>query len=127
MTIPGFLHYVVLFSAYAVLWFLALLMAFDLWGVGLGGFWAVLVSAGTIIGAAFVATWAMVSNATADLFLTIWRPFRLGDTVELLPEQLKGRAVDRNLMFTALLEEDGCVLQVPNNLFFQRIFRVGRS
>jgi small-conductance mechanosensitive channel len=69
----------------------------------------------------------MVSNVTADLFLTIWRPFRLGDTVELLPEKLKGRAIDRNLMFTVLLEEDGCVLQVPNNLFFQRIFRVGRS
>jgi len=108
-----------------ILWFLALLMAFDLWGVGLGGFWAVLVSAATIVGAAFVATWAMVSNATADLFLTIWRPFRLGDTVELLPEQLKGRAIDRNLMFTALVEDDGRVLHVPNNLFFQKIFRVG--
>jgi small-conductance mechanosensitive channel len=111
----------------AILWFVTLLVAFDLWGIGFGGFWTVLVSAATIIGAAFVATWAMVSNVTADLFLTIWRPFRLGDTVELLPEKLKGRAIDRNLMFTALLEEDGCVLQVPNNLFFQRIFRVGRS
>jgi small-conductance mechanosensitive channel len=111
----------------AILWFVTLLVAFDLWGIGFGGFWTVLVSAATIIGAAFVATWAMVSNVTADLFLTIWRPFRLGDTVELLPEKLKGRAIDRNLMFTALLEEDGCILQVPNNLFFQRIFRVGRS
>ena len=78
----------------ALLWFIALLVAFDLWGIGFGGFWTVLVSAATIIGAAFVATWAMVSNITADLFLTIWRPFRLGDTVELLPEKLKGRAVD---------------------------------
>ena len=33
MTIPGFLHYVVLFSAYAVLWFLVL---FCLLPVGLG-------------------------------------------------------------------------------------------
>jgi predicted secreted protein len=33
MTIPGFLHYVVLFSAYAVLWFLAL---FCLLPIGLG-------------------------------------------------------------------------------------------
>ena len=111
----------------AILWFIALLAAFDLWGIGFGGFWTVLVSAATIIGAAFVATWAMVSNVTADLFITIWHPFRLGDTVELLPEKLKGRAIDRNLMFTSLLEEDGSVLQVPNNLFFQKIFRVGRG
>ena len=33
MTIPGFLHYVVLFSAYAVLWFL---MLFCLLPIGLG-------------------------------------------------------------------------------------------
>jgi predicted secreted protein len=33
MTIPGFVHYVVLFSAYAVLWFLAL---FCLLPIGLG-------------------------------------------------------------------------------------------
>jgi small-conductance mechanosensitive channel len=111
----------------AILWFIALMVAFELWGVGIGGFWTVLVSAATIIGAAFVATWALVSNVTADLFLTIWRPFRLGDTIELLPEKLKGRAVERNLMFTVLREDDGCVLQVPNNLFFQKIFRVGRG
>jgi small-conductance mechanosensitive channel len=111
----------------AILWFIALMAAFELWGVGIGSFWTVFVSAATIIGAAFVATWAIVSNMTADFLLTVWRPYRLGDTVELLPEKLKGRAVERNLMFTVLLEDDGCVLQVPNNLFFQKIFRVGRS
>jgi small-conductance mechanosensitive channel len=109
----------------AILWVVALLVAFDLWGVGVGGFWTVLVSAATLIGVGFLATWALVSNITADVFLTIWRPFRLGDTVELLPDKLKGRAIDRNLMFTVLLEEDGRVLQVPNNMFFQKIFRVG--
>jgi small-conductance mechanosensitive channel len=106
--------------------FVALLLL-DLWGVGVGGLWTVLVSAVTIIGVGFLATWAMVSNVTASLFLTIWRPFRLGDTVELLPENLKGRAVERNLMFTVLREEGGSVLQIPNNLFFQKIFRVSGS
>ena len=33
MTLPGFLHYIVLFSAYAVLWFLAL---FCMLPIGLG-------------------------------------------------------------------------------------------
>ena len=32
---------------------------------------------------------------------------------------------DRNLMFTTLREESGNVLWIPNNLFFQKIFRVG--
>jgi small-conductance mechanosensitive channel len=112
-------------SVTATLWIVTLLLVLDLWGVGVGGLWAVLASVATLIGVGFLANWAMVSNMTASLFLAIWRPFRLGDTVELLPENLKGRAVDRNLMFTALREEGGSVLQVPNNLFFQKIFRVG--
>jgi len=106
------------------LWFVVLLLLLELWGVNVGGLWAVLVSVATIIGVGFLATWAMVSNVTASLFLTIWRPFRVGDTVELLPESLKGRAIDRNLMFTVLREESGSVLQIPNNLFFQKMFRV---
>jgi small-conductance mechanosensitive channel len=107
------------------LWLVALLLVLDLWGIGVGGLWTLMVSVATIIGVGFLATWAMVSNVTASLFLAIWRPFRLGDTVELLPENLKGRAIDRNLMFTVLREDGGSVLQIPNNLFFQRIFRVG--
>jgi small-conductance mechanosensitive channel len=109
----------------SILWLVTLLFVLDLWGIGVGGLWAVLASIATLIGVGFLANWAMVSNITASLFLAIWRPFRLGDTVELLPENLKGRAVDRNLMFTALREDGGTVLQIPNNLFFQKIFRIG--
>jgi len=106
------------------LWTLAVLLLLDLWGVSVGGLWTVMVSVATIIGVGFLATWAMVSNITASVFLAIWHPFHIGDTVELLPENLKGRAVERNLMFTVLREDSGSVLQIPNNLFFQKMFRV---
>ena len=105
-------------------WCVILLLVLDLWGVNVAGLWAVLASTAALIGVGFLATWAMVSNVTASLFLAVWRPFHLGDTVELLPENLKGRAVDRNLMFTVLREDSGSLLQIPNNLFFQKIFRV---
>jgi len=120
------LESVVLFARVVTttLWFVALLLVLDLWGVGVGGLWTVLVSVATLIGVGFLATWAMISNITASLLLAIWHPFHLGDMVELLPENLKGRAVERNLMFTVLREESGSVLQIPNNLFFQKIFRV---
>ena len=108
----------------SVLWIVTLLLILDIWGIGVGGIWTVLVSVATVIGVGFLATWAMISNITASLLLAIWRPFRLGDNVELLPENLKGRAIDRNLMFTVLREDSGALLQVPNNLFFQKMFRV---
>ncbi|HEX9465545.1 MAG TPA: mechanosensitive ion channel family protein [Alphaproteobacteria bacterium] len=108
----------------STLWILLGALILNVWGISLTGLWAFLVSAATVIGVGFLATWTMISNVTANLFITIWRPFRLGETVEVLPENLKGRVVDRNLMFTTLREERGSVLQVPNSLFFQKIFRV---
>jgi small-conductance mechanosensitive channel len=108
-------------------WIVAALLVLDIWGVGIGGLWTVLVSTVTLVGVGFLATWTMISNFTASVFLTIWRPFRLGERVELLPENFGGRVIDRNLMFTALREEHGSILQVPNNLFFQKVFRVGNA
>ena len=107
-----------------MLWIITALLLLDIWGIGVGGVWTLLVSAATVVGVGFLATWTMISNITASVFLAVWRPFRLGDSVEILPENLKGRAIDRNLMFTTLREESGTVLQIPNNLFFQKIFRV---
>ena len=108
----------------AVLWIFTAFAVLNVWGVGLGGVWAVLVSAITVIGVGFLATWAMISNFTASFFLALWRPFQFGQTVEILPENLEGQVTDRNLMFTTLREESGTVLQIPNNLFFQKMFRV---
>ena len=108
----------------AVLWTLTAFIVLNVWGIGLGGVWAILVSVITIIGVGFIATWAMTSNFTASFFLVLWRPFHVGQTVEVLPENLKGRVVGRNLMFTTLSEDSGSVLQIPNSLFFQKMFRV---
>jgi small-conductance mechanosensitive channel len=108
-------------------WVITAMLILDVWGVGLRGLWGLLISGAAVIGVGFLATWAIVSNFTASFFITFWRPFRLGDTIELLPENLKGRVIDRNLMFTILREGDDSVLQVPNNLFFQKAFRVSGS
>jgi Mechanosensitive ion channel, beta-domain len=108
----------------AVLWVVVALILLSFWGISVSGLWASLVSVAAVIGVGFLAVWTMISNITASLFITMWRPFRLGDNVELLPDNLKGRAIDRNLMFTVLREDHGRALMVPNNLFFQRMFRV---
>jgi small-conductance mechanosensitive channel len=108
----------------ATLWLIAILVILDAWGVVLAGFWSLLVSAIAVIGVGFLATWAMVSNVTASFFLAFWRPFRSGDTVVVLPENTAGRVTDRNLMFTVLREQHGSLVYVPNNLFFQKMFRV---
>ena len=105
-------------------WVLALLSLLNVWGINIAGLWAIVLSAAAVIGVGFLAVWTIVSNITASLFLTIWRPFHLGETIELLPENMKGRVIDRNMMFTAVRDASGGVLHIPNNLFFQKVFRV---
>jgi small-conductance mechanosensitive channel len=108
----------------SILWLIATLLIMNLWGVSVGGLWTLLVSAAAVIGVGFLAVWTIISNITASFFITIWRPFHLGHTIEVLPENLKGRVVDRNMMFTVVREEGGTLLHIPNNLFFQKMFRV---
>jgi small-conductance mechanosensitive channel len=103
------------------------LILLSFWGVSVGGVWTFLASAAAVIGVGFLAFWTMVSNVTAGVFITIWRPFHLGETIEIIPETVKGRVVDRNMMFTVIREPGGTALYVPNNLFFQKMFRVSDS
>ena len=105
-------------------WIIVATLLLEIWGISVGGLWTLLVSAATVIGVGFLATWTMVSNITASFFIAIWRPFHLGDTVEVLPENLKGRVIEINLMFVVVRESGGSVIQIPNNLFFQRMFKV---
>lgn len=113
------------------------------------GFWAILAATGLILlqvfgilqsvitavtgvfallAIGFVAVWSVLSNTLCSLILMITRPFRVGDTLSFPPDDLRGKVVNFNLIFTTLETEDGCLLQVPNNLFFQRpiVRKVGK-
>jgi hypothetical protein len=59
-------------------WIIVAMLLLEMWGVSVGGLWTLLVSAATVIGVGFLATWTMVSNITASFFIAIWRPFRSG-------------------------------------------------
>src|SRR5215207_2179968 len=45
-----------------LMWLITGMILLDIWGVGIGGIWTLLVSAATVVGVGFLATWAMVSN-----------------------------------------------------------------
>ena len=96
--------------------------------------WAFISTALLTVALGFVAAWSILSNATSALLVLILRPFRIGDTVELMDptgEPMGGQVMDMNLMFTTLtqppvegdVDERPVVLNVPNNLFFQRVLR----
>lgn len=73
-----------------------------------------------LVAIGFVAVWSVLSNTLCSLILMVIRPFRVGDTIGFPPDAYRGRVVNFNMLFTTLETEDGMLLQVPNNTFFQR-------
>ncbi|HTX65361.1 MAG TPA: mechanosensitive ion channel domain-containing protein, partial [Opitutaceae bacterium] len=50
-----------------------------------------------------------------------------GDEIEFAGEPVRGRVVDLNFVYTTLRSADGSVLQIPNNLFFQKVLKRQRG
>ena len=122
---------------------LALVIILEAMGVFRGA-WALISTALAALAIGFVAAWSVLSNATAAMLVLIFRPFRVGDQVELLEftnhHVTGGEVLDMNLMYTTLRvmpppSEPGAepelaaasdqhqLIRVPNNLFFQRPLR----
>lgn len=114
----------------------ASLMILDVAGVSATVLWTAFTSFAAVGAVAFFAAWSVLSNIFCTFLIVATRPFRLHDHIEVLEggdkPGLRGQVIDINLIYTSLKEasadgEAGCVLQVPNNLFFQRIVRRWRG
>ena len=100
-------------------------------GVPMGVVWASVSTIVGLIAVGFIAVWSVLSNIACSLMLLIFKPFRIGDTIEIVDTaegpNVSGRVMDLTLMYTVLREErdDGTVnlVQIPNNLLFQRTVR----
>ena len=101
----------------------AAVFVFGSFGLNVGGLWGVLSTILAMVAIGFVAVWSVLSNTLCTLIIMIFRPFAVGDQVELAGEPVKGRVIDLNFIYTTLDAGDGTVMQVPNNLFFQKVLR----
>ncbi|MEN9577151.1 MAG: hypothetical protein RJA70_160 [Pseudomonadota bacterium] len=93
--------------------------------------WSVLSAGITAVAIGFFALWSVLSNMVCALLLLIFRPFRVGDEIELIDANsqvgLRGVVKDLDLLFVTLQEsrvdDRTATIQVPNNTFFQRSVR----
>jgi small-conductance mechanosensitive channel len=103
---------------------IATVLVLNRWGFQLNTLIAV---AGTVLGLVaigFVAIWSVLSNLLCAFVLVVIKPFSVGDEVELIGgDGVKGKVVDMNLVFTTLETGKDETVLVPNNTFFQRIFK----
>ncbi|WP_024890584.1 mechanosensitive ion channel family protein [Luteimonas huabeiensis] len=113
----------------------ALLLILERLGVSGTVLWTAFTGFAAVAAVAFFAAWSVLSNIFCTILIFTTRPFRLHDYIEILDNGekpgLRGRVSDINLVYTTLQETGGSgagtVLQVPNNLFFQRTVRRWRG
>jgi small-conductance mechanosensitive channel len=113
---------------YAIL-VVAAALILGLWGFQIG---TILAFFGTVLGLVaigFVAVWSVLSNFLCTLVLVVFKPFSVGDELELPADNVRGRVIDLSLIFTTLQVSPDETVMVPNNTYFQRVFkrRAGRN
>ena len=102
---------------------LALLLILSRWGFQINGIIAVIGTVLGLVAIGFVAVWSVLSNFLCTLVLVVIKPFYVGDEIELPNAQVRGRVVDLSLVYTTLESAPGETVMVPNNTFFQVIFK----
>lgn len=115
-----------------VIWVGAVLAILEAVGVSATVLWTAFTGFAAVGAVAFFAAWSVLSNIFCTLLIFTTRPFRLGDTIELVENGEKpgfmGRVIDINLIYSTLEERAGAhgggnLVQIPNSLFFQRALR----
>ncbi|MEM7809799.1 MAG: mechanosensitive ion channel domain-containing protein [Planctomycetota bacterium] len=110
---------------------LVALVTLQLLGVPMTAVWATVSAVVGLVAIGFVAVWSVLSNIACSIMLILFKPFRIGDHIELVDSaggpNVTGRVSDLTLMYVILHEklEDGTeqLVQIPNNLFFQKLVR----
>lgn len=102
---------------------IGLLLIAQEFGVGITPVWTTMTTILAVVGVGFVAMWSVLSNAFCSLLMLIFQPFQIGHFVELHGQNLQGKVINFNLFFTTLRAENGDLVEVPNNLFFQNAIR----
>lgn len=99
------------------------ILILSVFGFQIGGIWAMLSTILGLVAIGFVAVWSLISHTTATTLILFLRPFQIGDDLEFPGEPVRGRAVDINFFFTTLVDHEGTLHQIPNNLFFQKTLK----
>lgn len=101
----------------------SLILVLTRWGFELNGVLAALGAVLGLVAIGFVAVWSVLSNFLCTFVLIVFKPFSVGDELEIPSDNVRGKVVDLTLLFTTLRHSDGEHVVIPNNMFFQKIFR----
>ena len=110
----------------------SVLMSLQVLGVSAAVLWTAFSGFAAVGAVAFFAAWIVLSNFFCALLIMTVRPYRLGDTIEVLEALdkagVQGRVIDINMLYTTLEEHNSVqggrrLIQIPNIFIFQKGLR----
>ncbi len=106
---------------------LSLVILILIWNVDLKHVWVSATGVLALIAVAFVAVWSLVGNILAGVIIYFASPFKIEDSIEVMPDDIRGTVLAVNTFYTVLLTEDNNYINIPNTLLFQKYIKVIRT
>lgn len=103
------------------LFFLVILIF--IWGVNVKDLWISVAGILAMVAVAFFAVWSLVGNILAGFIIFFTSPFKINDTIEILPDEIKGKVLAINTFYSIIVDQDDNYINIPNSLFFQKYIR----
>lgn len=94
-----------------------------IWGVNIKNLWLSVAGVLAMVAVAFFAVWSLIGNILAGFIIFFTTPFKINDTIEILPDAIKGKVLAINTFYTVLSDEEENYINIPNSLFFQKYIR----
>ncbi|MBU0580526.1 MAG: mechanosensitive ion channel family protein [Candidatus Margulisbacteria bacterium] len=107
-----------------IMYFTILLGIITIWVENPWSFFIGIIGVGAI---AFFAVWSILSNVLAGFLILLTNPFRIDAEITILPDNITGKVADFDLMFTHLKDNQGNIINIPHNLFFQKIIKTHKK
>lgn len=98
-------------------------VSLSIWGIETQSFLIFISGILALIAIGFFAVWSILSNVLAGMILFFTGTIKMGDEILIIPENIKGEVIDINSVFTVLTNKKGEIINIPNNLIFQRIVK----
>ena len=105
-----------------IVWILVIIGVISIWSVDVGNLWVFFTSVLGIVAIGFFAVWSILSNVVAGIILLLSQSIRIGDDIVILPDEIKGKVIKINLMFT-MLKGKKHEIHIPNNQLFQKFIK----
>ncbi|WP_430408876.1 mechanosensitive ion channel family protein [Kordia sp.] len=106
--------------------FICILLILTIWGVNQSDLAAYIGSILTVVGVAFFAQWSLLSNITSSIILFFNHSVRIDDSIIIMEGkeyEIEGRVSDIGLFFVTVKTKEGEEINMPNNLFLQKMIK----